>query len=72
MRWTIFFESFRLNDPEFIFVSNKSWINLKNILKKAYPSAALILPSNTKSKVIEKIIPNEITDTIDLIKTKYH
>lgn len=46
--------------------------DLKTLLRKAHPSASLILPSHTKSQIITKLIPENLDDAIDLIKGSYY
>ncbi len=45
---------------------------LKEIIVQASPSAPLILPSRTKSKILQKITPQQFNDVVDLIEGEFH
>ncbi len=45
---------------------------LKELVKQASPSAPLTLPSSLKSQMINELTPQEIKDTINLVKRKYY
>lgn len=46
--------------------------NLKAIIQKANPNAAIILPSKFKEDLIDNIIPNEIEKNINLVRGQYY
>ncbi len=46
--------------------------NLQKVLSEVSPSASIMLPSKLKSEVANKIIPEEIRESADLLEGKYY
>ncbi|MBK8203544.1 MAG: hypothetical protein IPK68_14870 [Bdellovibrionales bacterium] len=46
--------------------------SLQKILNKISPSAKIVLPSKVKNEVIDKIVPQEVRDSTELIEGKYY